>query len=230
MAGRSLALIRERPRLIVSLPQNDPELARAAMDGGADALKVHLNVTHDASGTRFGTLDEERNRLEDIIAIGLPVGIVPGVADSLPSRSDMDELARMGIDFFDLYDHDMPAWMTNFDAMTRTIAASDRTPLSAVAQVERLGFEMLEGAIIPHDGYGLPLSVADLMNYQQLRAATNLPIIVPTQRAIVPNDLPSLLQIGIDALMIGAIVTGRTPDSLRKTTSDFAEAISSYTA
>ena len=230
MTGRCLALIRERPRLIVSLPQNEPELALAAMDGGADALKVHLNVTHEASGTRFGTLDEERDRLEAILAIGLPVGIVPGVTGSLPSRSEMDKLARMGVDFFDLYDHDMPAWMTNFESMTRTIAASDRTPLSAIAQLERLGFEMLEGAIIPHEGYGLPLSVADLMNYQRLRTATNLPIIVPTQRAIEPDDLPSLLRIGIDALMIGAIVTGRTPDSLRRATSEFAEALSASAA
>ena len=48
--------------LIASLPRNDPELARAALAGGADVLKVHLNVTHNASGVRFGSLCRSEER------------------------------------------------------------------------------------------------------------------------------------------------------------------------
>ena len=35
--------------LVVSLPSNDLELAKAALEGGADAVKVHCNVWHRAS-------------------------------------------------------------------------------------------------------------------------------------------------------------------------------------
>ena len=139
MAGLLLGLLAERPRLIVSLPENSVELARAAAEGGADALKVHTNVRHDASGTQFGSLAEERERLEGILAVGLPTGIVPGVAASLPSRQDMAELARMGIDFFDLYVHDMPVWMTRVEGMTRTAAIGLDTPLVAFAVLATLG-------------------------------------------------------------------------------------------
>lgn len=225
MAGRVLALLYARPRLIVSLPSNSLELARAAVEGGADALKVHLNVRHDASGTKFGTLAEERTHLEQILALGLPTGIVPGVADALPSRAEMNELAHMGVDFFDLYDHDMPAWMVGFEGLTRTVAMSHATPFEAIAGLEALGFEMLEAAVIPHEGYGQPLSVADLFTYQRLRRATSLPIIVPTQRAIQPEDVPALLATGINALMIGAIVTGREAESLRAATKRYAAVI-----
>lgn len=228
MAGRLLSLLAKGPRLIVSLPQNSPELARAAADGGADALKVHINVRHEASGTEFGSLAEERGNLDEILGAGLPTGIVPGVAASLPSREDMEELARMGIDFFDLYAHDMPTWMTRIEGMTRTVAISDTTPVTAIGDLEKLGFEMIEAAVVPHEGYGRPLSVADLMVYQQIRAATRLPIIVPTQRAIEPEEVATLTEIGIDAVMIGAIVTGRGPGSLRAATERFASALAAW--
>jgi L-alanine-DL-glutamate epimerase-like enolase superfamily enzyme len=225
MPGRLLAALRERPGLIVSLPVNSPALARAAAEAGADALKVHINVRHEASGTAFGSLAEERDSLTRILAVGLPTGIVPGAAGALPSPADMHELEAMGVDFFDLYDHDMPLWLARWQGMTRAVAISQATPLEAAADLAALGFEMVEAAIIPCQGYGQPLSVADLAAYRRVRRATRLPIIVPTQRAIQPDDLPALLAIGMDAIMIGAIVTGQEPGSLGRATERFAAEI-----
>ncbi len=122
MAGRVLSLLADGPRLIVSLPANSPELARAAAEGGADALKVHLHVRHGASGTQFGSLAEERGSLEKILALGLPTGIVPGAGDRLPTREEMQALAAMGVDFFDFYVHDTPAWLVGFEGMSRAVA------------------------------------------------------------------------------------------------------------
>lgn len=222
MAGRFLAALRERPRLIVSLPANSAALARAAAEAGAEALKVHINVRHEASGTAFGSLAEERGNLERILAVGLPTGIVPGAAGSLPSREDMYELEAMGVDFFDLYDHDMPLWLARWQGMTRAVAISQATPIEAICDFASVGFEMVEAAIIAHEGYGQPVSVADVMAYRRVRQATKLPIIVPTQRAILPDDVPALLGIGINAIMIGAIVTGKEPESLGRATERFA--------
>jgi hypothetical protein len=226
MAGKLLALLATRPRLIVSLPANSPELARAAAAGGADALKVHLYVRHDASGTQFGSLAEERGNLEQILSVGLPTGIVPGAGDRLPSRAEMDGLAAMGLDFFDFYIHDTPAWAIGLTGMTRAVALSDVAQTKSLPHLEALGFELIEAAIVPHDGYGRPLSVADLTGYRRVREATRLPIIVPTQRAITPAEVPMLVRdIGLNALMIGAIVAGRTPESLRAATEKFAAAV-----
>ncbi len=225
MPGRLLGLLRDRPRLIVSLPANSPELAQAAADSGADALKVHINVRHEASGTTFGSFAEERQNIERILAVGLPTGIVPGVAASLPSLQDMHELDAMGVDFFDLYDHDTPLWLARWQGMTRAIAAGPATPIDAVAGFEAIGFELLEAAVIPHEGYGQSLTVADLAAYRRVRAATRLPIILPTQRAITPDDVPMLVGLGINAIMIGAIVTGREAGSLARATEGFAKAL-----
>jgi len=226
MAGRLLSLLAEGPRLIVSLPRNAPDLAQAAADGGAEALKVHLHLTHDASGTHFGSLAEERENLEGIISLGLPTGIVPGAGERLASLEEMRELAALGMDFFDLYAHDAPAWLVGFPGMTRGVAISTPAEADNIPDLEALGFEMIEAAIIPHGGYGSPLCAADLVGYRQVRRATRLPIIVPTQRAIRPEEVPVLVEeIGINAIMIGAIVTGLEPDTLRAATRRFAAAL-----
>jgi hypothetical protein len=221
--GRLLALLAERPRLIVSLPGNSPELARAAAEGGADALKVHLHVRHEASGTCFGDLRQERAGLEQILSLGLPTGIVPGAGDRLPTPEEMRELAAMGMDFFDLYARDVPPWLVGFQGMTRGVAIDEGWEGESLARHAALGFELIEAAIVPHQGYGRPLSAADLAAYRRVRAATKLPIIVPTQRAIRPEEVPLLVgPTGVDAIMIGVIVMGREPESVRAATERFA--------
>lgn len=226
MDGRLLSLLADRPRLIVSLPRNDLTLAKAAAQGGADALKVHINVVHEASGTHFGSLAEERDRLQQILSLDLPTGIVPGAGERLPTPEEMETLADMGVDFFDLYLHDTPSWLATFPRMTRAIAISSPAQADLLPDLEALGFQMVEAAIIPHEGYGKPLSVGDLAAYRRMRAATQLPIIVPTQRAIRPEDVPLLLRnAGVNALMIGAIVTTAEPAALRAATERFAAAM-----
>ncbi len=227
MGGVLLGLLSEGPRLIASLPRNSPELARAAADGGAEALKVHLNVTHQASGTHFGSLCEEREALEAILAVGLPTGIVPGTGERLPSREEMCELSAMGFDFFDLFARDMPAWMASFDGMTRTAAVDPGFPLDSVPELAALGLEIIEAAVVRPEGYGRPVSIGDIAVYRRLRRVTELPIIVPTERAIQPEDVPALIEdVGVNAIMIGAVVTGREAQPLRASTKRFAAAIS----
>jgi hypothetical protein len=226
MAGRLLSLLGERPGLVVSLPANSPELAKAAAEGGADALKVHIHVHHDASGTQFGSLAEERDNLEQILALGLPTGIVPGTRESLPTPDEMQQLAAMGLDFFDMYADDMPDWLLHFGGMTRVVAVNAPEELSQLPGFEALGFDMVEAAIVPHREYGGPLTGLYQSRYQQVRKATRLPTIVPTQLALSPAEASLLVHsIGMNAIMIGAIVTGKKPDTLQRATRRFAAAL-----
>ena len=70
--------------LVVSLPANDLNLAKAALEGGADAVKVHCNVWHRASGHTFGTFEENKDFLKDLISLcgDVPVGLVPGTSEA----------------------------------------------------------------------------------------------------------------------------------------------------
>jgi hypothetical protein len=224
--GRTYDLLKSGPRLIVSLPANDADLAAAARDGGADILKVHMRVTHAASGTRFGTLEEERLRLKHILgAFPGPVGIVAGAEDPA-THEEMEDLRLMGIDFFDLYASHMPAWMWRVQGMSKVVALEANAPPPQATILERLGADMIEIAVIPHEGYGQQLSVADLLYYRAIRDSTNVPLILPTQRAIRPDEAPILTErCGIEAIMIGAIVTGRTPHEIENATKAFKRAM-----
>ena len=185
-----------RPLLIVSLPRNDPALARAATDGGADVLKVHVNVRHLASGTVFGTLAEERTRLEQILAIGLPTGLVPGEAEML-APEEMPEIRRMGFAFL--------------DAFIDTIRP----------HLYEAGIP-----VVPPEGYGKPPEKADLDVLRRVGEATRKKLIVPTQRRLAPDDAGRYFEIRyVTALMIGAIVTGLESASLGTATAAFRRAL-----
>jgi hypothetical protein len=234
------------PTLIVSLPDNSLDLARAAAAGGAHALKTHINVHHDASGTHFGPLEQERPRLQAILdAVNLPVGIVPGVTDPL-RRDELETLADMGFDFVDTFAHCFPAWLIGDAAppprgvslepppavnqMTRVMAIDSTYTLEAAASLAAVGMEVLEAAVIPHDQYGRPLTAADLALYSRLAQAVPTPIIAPSQRRFEPQDVAHIVAAGITGIMIGAIVTGVEAAGLEAATRGFRAALDELTA
>ena len=223
--NRYLDLLNSRKMtLIMSLPANDPALCRAAFEEGADVVKVHINVEHRASGTHFGRLCEVRGALEDMLTQAKgPMGLVPG-ASLEAAALDLQEAAKMGFDFFSIYGHHMPVGYTFPDKLW--MAACDGSySLDEIAAMQRCGVDVLEASIMPGAEYGQPLSLRDLLRYQAIVSRTALPVVVPTQRFIRPEELPALAATGVKGLMIGAVVTGRTEDSIRRAVGDFRSVI-----
>lgn len=211
--------------LVASLPQNDTELARAAQNGGADMLKVHLNVRHAASGTYFGSLVEEKERILSIIeTVDIPVGIMPGAGTPAPV-GDMRDLREMGICFYDIYAADMPAEYLELEGMAAMAALDSGWREWQPAQLATLGVDSIEASIIPHDQYGKPLVLSDLLAYSFIVKEFGGPVIVPTQKAVKPGEVCRLSDAGVGGLMIGKIVAGDTPGSFEKATAQFARAI-----
>lgn len=210
--------------LIMSLPANDPVLCRAAFEEGADAVKVHINVEHRASGTRFGQLGEERAALEEMLACAAgPMGLMIG--GSLEAAAlDVFAASQMGFDFFSAYAHHMPAGLQTPD-QTWMIACDGTYSPDEVEAMQRMGVQVLEASIMPGAEYGQPLSLRDMLCYGALRAHTQLPVVVPTQRAIRPEEVRALADAGMNGLMIGAVVTGRTEESIRRAVCEFRNAI-----
>lgn len=214
----------KRKLLIVSLPRNDVELAKAAKDAGADMLKVHLNVTHFTSGTKFGNLREEGKKLEGILAVGLPVGLVPG-QDEMIGREEIPLLRAMGFCFLDAYVFALRSYL--YDAGLPVVPAlyPDFAP-ALLPHLKALPGEWLEAAIVPQDGYGEDLMAEDLVRLDLVGHWSNRKLIVPSQRKLRPEDLCHLFRIPyIYAIMIGAVVTGSTIHQLSKTTADFRRSL-----
>ncbi len=227
--GRTDAMLRSRFGLLVSLPRNDAEMGRAALEAGADGLKVHINLEHFASGLSTGSLDEEADALREIVALGAPVGIVPGAGEKIATREEMLRLAEIGIDFFDLYAQDMPAWMLALDDCPMSVMVAFSATHRPWALVENVGGrsrpDMIEASIIAHDDYGTQLTAADVSEYAEIARRASQPVVVPTQKAIRPDEVGVLVDAGTAGVLIGAIVTGSEAGTMAHATEQFRRAI-----
>ena len=210
--------------LIMSLPKNDPALCEAAFEAGADVVKVHINVEHRASGTHFGRLSEELPALRDMLDNRRgPMGLVPGgTLDA--AQLDLDAVGTLPFSFYSLYAHNTPAALLT--GHVPVMAACDSTySLEEAAEMARCGAQILEASIVPGTEYGTRLTMRDLLRYSAIVRRAGIPVVVPTQRFIAPEDVPALIRTGVKGLMIGAVVTGRDRDGIQRAIRAFKAAI-----
>lgn len=231
--GRTEAMLRAGFRLLVSLPRNDVELGRAALEAGADGLKVHMNLEHFASGLSTGPLEQEADALAAIVGLGAPVGIVPGAGEKIATPEEMRRLGEIGIDFFDLYAQDMPAWMLAIEGSPMSVmvafSATHRPWALVEAQAPRSRPDLIEASIMPHESYGTQLTAADISEYAEIAGRARQPVIVPTQKAVRPDEVGVLADAGVAGILIGAIVTGAEMSTMARATAQFREAIDRLT-
>lgn len=215
--------------LVVSLPSNDLELAKAALAGGAQAVKVHCNVWHRASGHTFGTYAENKVFLQQLIALcgEVPVGLVPGGADAFVSDEERLELEAMGLDFFSSYTQHLPCYMMESKKLTKMAAIDYTYNQNTLDAVRASSLDILECSVQPGENYGTALNYADILRYQDLAAKAGKPCLIPTQRKIRPAEVKHLYEAGCKAVMIGAVVMGKepTPENLRAATEAFRSAV-----
>ncbi|MDR1575010.1 MAG: hypothetical protein LBS37_03305 [Treponema sp.] len=215
--------------LVVSLPENSIDLAKAAIRGGAQAIKAHVNVWHRASGHTFGAFAENRDFLKELVQTAgeVPVGLVPGAADAFVTADERDEMETLGIDFFSSYASCLPIYMMDSVQLSRMAAIDDSYTQNTLDGVNRYPPDVLECSIQPGGSYGQILTYADILRYADIAAKVNIPVLVPSQKRINPGDIHHLFAAGCKAVMIGAVVMGKEPDpnSLERVTAGFAEAI-----
>lgn len=228
--GSFKALIeRNKFSLVVSLPSNDLRLAQAALEGGAQAIKVHANVWHRASGHTFGSYAENKAFLKELIQLcgKVPVGLVPGGEEAFVSAAERDELEAMGLSFFSSYLHHLPCYMMESRKLSRMGAIDFRYDQSTLDAVRRSALDVLECSVQPGELYGSRLNYADILRYTDISAKAGKPTLIPTQKRIEPSELRHLYEAGCKAVMIGAIVMGKEPDeeAVKSTTQRFRAAV-----
>lgn len=214
--------------LVASLPANRIDLAKAALEGGAQAIKVHMNVWHRASNNTFGSFTENRQFMKELIALAgdVPVGLVPGGADGFISKEERLELEEMGLKFFSAYSQHLPAFMMESEKLTKMVAIDYTYNQNTLDAVKNSKIDVLEASVMPGDLYGTPLNYADLLRYSDLTSKTQKPVLIPTQKKIQPCEVRHLYEAGCKAVMIGAIVMGKeSAEDCKKATAAFRSAV-----
>lgn len=216
--------LNDRFAVFVSLPGNDVELAKAAVRGGADGLKVHLNAEHRASGIVYGTWQEEGEKIRAIrSAVEVPLGVMAG-ADPNLFLADLPHLESEEFAFINAYAAHIPARVLA-SSIAHLMPALDHrsTPDEARALASLPGVAFLEASVVDPAEYGQPLTLADLARYEDLVEAVDCPVVVPTQKRMVPEDLLALKSVGVKGVLLGAVVFGKEIDAIETSVRAFKQ-------
>lgn len=217
-------LTKPSPSVFVSLAENDLELAQAAVDAGADGLKIHLNVSHRASGNSFGNLDEEGEAIRSIGELDVPLGVVPG-QDMATVRETIPKLADYPVDFFDSYVHHCPPEIQSLTDRAVWTAPSDQYGRSEILALDDVEVDVVEFSIQPKSRYGESMTMRDLAQYVDLANALDTPSVIPSQLAVTPTDAVMLAERGVTNFLLGTVVTDNTPDTVHDTVKSFVRAL-----
>ena len=212
--------------LIASIPENNYEIAKAAWEAGADAVKVHINVWHRASNNTFGTLEDNFEVFSKILKdCPVPVGIVVG-EDAFVAEDNVDKAIEMGFDFISLYGHHTPASLAYRKDITNFFAVNSTYTFDEINAVSNSSFaDILEMSICLPETYGERLNAKDLVRYEYLSKHSAIPTVVPTQHLVLPTDVKALYKCGVKAVRVGAISRGKDIETISKTLKEFRKEI-----
>lgn len=210
--------------IIVSLPENRIDLADAAIRGGADALKFHINVSHRASGNHFKGIEHYIDNFREIRQkFSGPMGIVLGDSLNKVIDSDIEHLKEIGFSYYSLYSTHIGSKTLLQGDLEQTVAINEEFSLEMVKAIDSFPIDAIELSIVKKEDYGQALSCKDLVVYKTIRDSTTLPLIVPSQKSITIDDLKILEKLGINAVMLGVVTTGNTPESIYESISHFTK-------
>lgn len=212
--------------LIVSLPKNDLALAKCAWENGADAVKMHINLSHHASSTHFQSLELERPFITTLLKLSpVPVGIV--IADNTEvAEETLNEILELPFDFISLYGHHMPIALGKHRKMDTFFAIDATYSFDDVKRISSLGVaDVIELSSQKKENYGSRLSLNSLLTYKAFADSSKLPTLLPSQLKLYPSDVSALYEAGVKGIMIGAVVTGHTVETLKEAVISFRKAI-----
>lgn len=207
--------------IIVSLARHDLDLAKAALDAGATAIKTHLNAYHRATGTTFGSFSEERPFFDKLAKLGCPLLVMAG-QETVPSSEEMAALAELGFEGFNVYIDHMQPHLLQSPLRPMPALSTTSTP-DVVTSIATMPGCIIEASIMPFERYRTAMTDADLERYAAVVSAVDVPVIVPSQLELSPHDAKRLREAGISAPLLGAIVTGDTPRSMHQSVKQFAQ-------
>jgi hypothetical protein len=197
--------------LIVALPENDLEMAEAAIEAGADALQLDFR-------------GEKAKPKKILDKADIPVGIVPS-GKNLASDKELQEIAKLGFDFISAEMGVAPAHFFSAKKISKILSLNSKFNIDQLIEISAMQSDALDAAIIPASGWGKELVVGDLQNYISIVLSANIPVIIPTQRSIRPSEVAIIADTGAKGLLLSSIVTGATPKQIAETVREYREAI-----
>lgn len=199
--------------LIASLPASRPELVKAAIEAGADAL-----VLSEGDAT---TADAVAVQRVVQVAGDRPCGLaVAGTEPAEATRSRAWQEA--GVDFLLLSPGNAAGLLLGeLEKVAKIRADCEATEVRAL---DALGMDafVVERA---EDRAGARLSIADAARYRLLTALTGRPVFVGVENRDLVADLENLAELGVEGVLVGPATLGEDPAAVRGVLESFRSEI-----
>lgn len=215
----------EKFLLIGDLHINSPEFAIASEESGADAVLLHLN--QDAhGGARFGGWEIEEQSIKDTFSVlKIPAGISIG-DNRLLLTTDWEAVVNVGFSFVNMFAHHLPTFIWDDNRVPKMISIGPGYLFEQVKSIaEQPGTLALTASMTPNQFVGLPLTLLDLTTLGLICKLSQKPVLLPTQRSIRPEDIPSIRQHGSKGLILSSVVYGESSNGCREQVSLFRKQI-----
>lgn len=202
--SKLLKFLSEKPlTLIVNIPENNVEMAKAAVAAGADVLVLNHGY------------DEDKILKE----ISIPVGLDVLDADV----NEIEKLLDLKFDFINFHHKALEQYIKLKKA--KIVALDEDFTLDNLMQLSDKKIEAIDAAIIPLSQSIKDLMVGDLQNYIAIALSSNIPVIIPTQRSIKPSEVPIIWDTGAKGLLLTKTVIGETVESIEKAVKEYRIAV-----
>jgi hypothetical protein len=211
--SRLVSLLSKEPlTLIVKLPENTVEMAKAAEASGAGAICLNYS--------------EDKDALRDIIdAVKIPMGM--SLDENILTEAEMKDFKKLGFDFIDIPSNDAPDHLLKIGGFGRILSLDPDYSEIDLTKLSDRPIDGLDAAVIMPEDWGKDLNVGDLQQYITIAMSTTLPVIVPAQKSIRASEVPIIWDTGTKGIMIGESITGDTVASLKAVIKEYRSAIGS---
>ncbi|MBI4319558.1 MAG: hypothetical protein HY675_13805 [Chloroflexi bacterium] len=203
--------------LVVALSEAAPELVKAAVQGGADALVVRISTQADVEG--------EEPILRGVIAAAgdCPCGVLPQGSNGLGAKQ-LEAMKTIGFDFVSVSAHDSPAVLF-VSEIGKMLALDYADDWNVIRALNELPVDCIQASIVTPEGFSKPFGVREALYLKALSMVLNKPVVVRGERGIEPKDIASLFEIGVEGLIVDATVTGSDKQTIHSVTSAYRQAI-----
>jgi methylmalonyl-CoA mutase cobalamin-binding subunit len=224
----------DAPTLVEDAPSDGPGDAALALapteaspPDGAPHADEAPGPAAETEDLYFGGMDEERDHLAEMLraADGHPLGIVVGANGDL-TAAELEEMAKMGVDFVAVYPHRAPAALLSMETLghvARLDPGYPGGPARGLADLELDAFAVSSGR--PRDSLE-GFTVHDMASFRQLLDTLNRPVMIASSWEITPEDLKFFREQGVEALILTPHVLGDTAESVGTKVAEFQRAIS----
>lgn len=233
MAGAMPPRINEKlreskPLVIVELPSNSLELARAAVEGGADSVIAQLYNEHPVTHAYTGGLELEASALKDMVEqLSVPVGLHLG-SEGRVMKDEWKKIAEIGIDYIAASIISIPPYVLGQNDLSKIIYLPTGLPFEhyrSIGSFDGIIAISFEASSQTQPDPQFRLNALDLLNLETVSKLSSIPVLFRASQDVEEEDIRLIIARGCSGVIVDPAFTGSTSEHFKSTTQFYSNAL-----